>query len=249
MARKKRSGGGGPSGQEWLTTYSDMVTLMLCFFVIFFNPDDASTAQMSQLAASVNTMGLGALAGGNTVSIGKQADLGNNIDALPSMEKGKMLGTALKKAVSLFTPDIRSNKVRVTHDERGLVITLAADAFFRPASARINIDETRDILLRLGNLLASPELLDSRGQPRKIRLEGHTDNEQVDANGPWEDNWDLSTARSRAILHYLTGIGVDEKRFQVAGFADTMPVAKSETREAQAYNRRVDVIILDEGHL
>ncbi|MDR2482123.1 MAG: flagellar motor protein MotB [Treponema sp.] len=249
MARKKKGGGGGPSGNEWLTTYSDMVTLMLCFFVIFFNPDDTTSAQMSELAASVNTMGLGALAGGNTVSLGKQADLGNTINSLPSMERGRMLGTALKKAVSVFNPEVKSNKVKVTHDERGLVITLAADAFFRPASARINIEETRDILLRLASLMNSPELKDSRGQFRKIRLEGHTDDETVDPNGPWEDNWDLSTARSIAVLHYLTGLGVEEKRFQVAGFADTMPVAAGGTREAQAYNRRVDVIILDEGHL
>jgi chemotaxis protein MotB len=245
MARKKKEGGGGgPSGQEWLTTYSDMVTLMLCFFAIMFNPDESSSAQMQQIAASMNTMGLGAMAGGNTLSAGKMADLGNTIASLPSMERGRMLGTALRKAVSLFNPEIRSNKVRVTHDERGLVITLASDAFFRPASARINIEETRDILLRLGNLLASDEL---RG--RKFRIEGHTDQVAVDPNGPWESNWELSAARSIAVLHYLTDIGVEEKRFQVAGFADTMPVADNSTAEGRAYNRRVDVIILDEGHL
>ncbi|MDR1948735.1 MAG: flagellar motor protein MotB [Spirochaetaceae bacterium] len=244
MARKKREGGGGPSGSEWLTTYSDMVTLMLCFFAIMFNPDESSSAQMQQIAASMNTMGLGAMAGGNTLSVGKMADLGNTIASLPSMERGRMLGTALRKAVSLFNPEIKSNKVRVTHDERGLVITLASDAFFRPASARINIEETRDILLRLGTLLASEEL---RG--RKFRIEGHTDQVAVDPAGPWESNWELSAARSIAVLHYLADIGVPENRFQVAGFADTMPVADNSTAEGRAYNRRVDVIILDEGHL
>jgi chemotaxis protein MotB len=244
MARKKRDSGGGPSGSEWLTTYSDMVTLMLCFFAIRFNPDESSSAQMQQIAASMNTMGLGAMAGGNTLSVGKMADLGNTISSLPSMERGRMLGTALRKAVSLFNPEIRSNKVRVTHDERGLVITLVSDAFFRPASARINIDETRDILLRLGGLLASEDL---RG--RKFRIEGHTDQVAVDPAGPWESNWELSAARSIAVLHYLTDIGVEENRFQVAGFADTMPVADNSTAEGRAYNRRVDIIILDEGHL
>ena len=67
--------------------------------------------------------------------------------------------------------------------------------------------------------------------------------------GPWESNWELSTARSIAVLHYLVDLGVEEKRFQVAGFADTMPISSNLTREGQAYNRRVDVIILDEGHL
>jgi chemotaxis protein MotB len=164
--------------------------------------------------------------------------------SLPSMERGRMLGTALRKAVSVFSPEIRSNQIKVTHDERGLVITLAGDAFFNPASARINIETTRDILLRLGTYLSSEEL---RG--RKFRIEGHTDAVDVDPTGPWEDNWQLSTERSRVILRYLAALGVDERRFQIAGFADTMPVSSNDTEEGRANNRRVDIIIVDEGHL
>jgi chemotaxis protein MotB len=242
--KKKRDDGGGPSGQEWLTTYSDMVTLMLCFFVIMFNPDEGTSAQMQQIAASMSTQGLGALTGGMSLSSGRNADLGNTVMSLPSMERGRSLGTALRKAVSVFNPEIRSNKVKVTHEERGLVISLASDAFFNPASARINIEQTRDILLRLAGLLSSEELAG-----RKLRIEGHTDDEVTDPAGPWEDNWDLSTARSISVLRYLADIGIDEKRFQVAGFADTMPLASNDTAEGRAYNRRVDIIILDDGHL
>ena len=244
MARKKKEGGGGPSGQEWLTTYSDMVTLMLCFFAIMFNPAQSSTAQMQQIAVSMRTGGLGSRSGGTSLSAGRSADLGNTVMSLPSMERGQSLGTAVRKAVSVFSPEIKSNKVRITHDERGLVITLASDAFFNPASARINIEETRDILLRLGSFLASSDL-----QGRKFRIEGHTDAVPVDPEGPWESNWELSTARSISVLHYLADIGVTENRFQVAGFADTMPVSGNDTAEGRAYNRRVDIIILDEGHL
>ena len=243
MARKKRQNR-GPTGQEWLMTYSDMVTLMLCFFIIMFNPDESTTAMMQQIAASMRTGGIGALSGGLTLSSGRSADLGNTIMALPSMERGRLLGTSLRKAVSLFSPEIRTNKVRVTHDERGLVVTLASDAFFNPASARINIEQTRDILLRLGTFLDSDELAG-----RKFRIEGHTDDEVVDPAGPWENNWELSAMRAINILQYLSSIGVGEKRFQIAGFADTVPIATNNTPEGRAYNRRVDIIILDDGHL
>jgi chemotaxis protein MotB len=243
MARKKKADAGGVGG-EWIVTYSDMVTLMLCFFVALFNPDEADPAQLAAMISSFNNTGMGASLGGNTLSAGKSADLGNTIDSLPSMERGRSLGTALKRAVSLFQPEIRSNRVRVTHDERGLVISLASDAFFNPASARINIEATRDILLRLGTLLASDGV---RG--RKIRIEGHTDDTPIDPEGPWESNWELSARRSISVLHYLTDIGVEESRFQVAGFADTMPVSRNDTPEGRANNRRVDIIILDEGHL
>jgi chemotaxis protein MotB len=243
MAKKKKSEA-GEAGGEWIVTYSDMVTLMLCFFVALFNPDEAEPAMLAALVSAFNNQGMGANLGGNSMSVGKSADLGNTISALPAMEAGRSLGTALRKAISLFNPEIRSNKVKVTHDERGLVISLASDAFFNPASARINVEQTRDILLRLGTLLASEDL-----SGRKVRIEGHTDDVGVDPEGPWESNWELSTARSISVLRYLTELGVNERRFQVAGFAATMPVASNDTAEGRAYNRRVDIIVLDEGHL
>jgi chemotaxis protein MotB len=249
MAKKKKKADAGGVGGEWIVTYSDMVTLMLCFFVALFNPDDVDPVQMMAMISSLNNIGMGAQTGGNTLSSGKSADLGNTVMSLPALDKGQSLGTALKRAVSLFSTEVKSNKVKVTHDERGLVITLASDAFFRPASARINMEETRDILLRLGNLLNSRDILDDKGRLRKIRIEGHTDNEQVDPNGPWPSNWDLSAARSIEVLRCLTDFGVEENRFQVAGFADTAPLASNSTADGRAYNRRVDIIILDEGHL
>uniref|UniRef100_A0A7C3IQM3 Flagellar motor protein MotB n=1 Tax=Gracilinema caldarium TaxID=215591 RepID=A0A7C3IQM3_9SPIR len=244
MAKKKKQAEGGGGAPEWIVTYSDMVTLLLTFFAALFNVSEVDEVQLQQMISSLNNIGMGAMEGGATLTAGRNADLGNTIMSLPSMEKGKSLSTAKKKATSLFAPEVKSNKVRVTTDERGLVISLASDAFFAPASAQINIEETRDILLRLGALLNSEELAG-----RKFRIEGHTDSSPVDPNGPWPSNWELSTARSINVLKYLTDIGVEEKRFQVAGFADTVPVASNDTAEGRAYNRRVDIVILDEGHL
>jgi chemotaxis protein MotB len=242
MARKKTEEEGVKG--DWIVTYSDMVTLLLCFFVALFDPAEADATSVAAMISSLNNIGMGASTGGNTYAVGRSADLGNTIMSLPSMESGRYLGTALKKAVSLFNPEMRSNKVRITHEERGLVISLASDAFFNPASARINIESTRDILLRLGTLLVSDELKD-----RKFRIEGHTDAEVTDPEGPWEDNWQLSSERARAVLRYLSALGVQEGRFQIAGFADTVPIASNDTAEGRAFNRRVDIIILDEGHL
>jgi len=243
MARvKKKQELGGLA--EWIVTYGDMVTLLLCFFVALFDTTDADVIQINQMISSLNNIGMGASPGGNTLSAGKMAELGNSIATLPSMERGRLLATAKRKAVSLFQPEIRSNKVRITSDERGIVISLASDAFFRPASAAINIEETRGMLIRISELLKSPEL-----EGRKFRIEGHTDDTPTDPAGPWFSNWELSSARSLNVLHYLTDFGVPEKRFQVAGYAATVPIADNVTEEGRAYNRRVDIIILDEGHL
>lgn len=243
MARKKKEiafGGGG----DWIVTYSDMVTLLLCFFVALFDITEVDVVQLNQMISSLNNIGMGSSTGGNSLSVGSMAELGNSINSLPSMEKGKMLATAKKKAVALFQPEIKSNKVRISSDERGLVISLASDAFFRPASADINIEETRTMLVRLSELLKSNDLAG-----RKFRIEGHTDSSSTDPAGPWQSNWELSTARALGVLHYLNDFGVPENRFQVSGFAATVPIADDSTAEGRAYNRRVDIIILDEGHL
>jgi chemotaxis protein MotB len=244
LAKKKKKKAEGPSGNEWLTTYSDMVTLVLCFFAIMFNPDEVTPSSMANLTASFMARGMGANVGGNTLSLGRYANLGNNINSLPASDRGKSLGTALRKAISAFAPEIKSKKMSVSSDERGIIISFASDAFFAPASAVVNIESTRDILLRLGQLLASNDVAG-----RKFRIEGHTDSTPIDPAGPWESNWQLSAMRAINVLHYLTDLGISEKRFQVAGFADTMPVSRDDTPEGRAYNRRVDIIILDEAHL
>jgi chemotaxis protein MotB len=248
MGRKKKEPEPPPAG-TWLTTYGDMITLCLCFFVILFNPDDTTMAQLDAISSSLQSGGIGLMPGGLTVSAGRNADLGNTIMSLPSMDRGRVMGTAMQRATSVFAPEIRSNKVRVTHDERGLVITLAADAFFESASARINIEATRDTLLRLGTYLSSNELMDRGDQKFRFRIEGHTDSYDVDPAGPWQDNWQLSVERSRAILLYLAALGVKEDRFQIAGFADTMPISDNSTPEGRANNRRVDIVIVNDGHL
>jgi chemotaxis protein MotB len=242
MAKKKKKEIEKASS-EWLVTYSDMITLMLCFFVAIFNPDESDPLQLQQMISAFNAIGMGASSGGNTISPGKSADMGNTIMSLPSMDRGRNLGTAAKRAMSLFTPEIKSNKIRVTHDERGIVISLASDLFFDAASADINYEDSRNILLRLGSLLNSQELTG-----RRFRIEGHTDRTDTDPE-VWPSNWELSTARSLSVLHYLADIGVDETRFQVAGFAATMPISQDETEEGRAQNRRVDIIILDNAHL
>ena len=234
----------------WLGTYGDMITLMLCFFVMLYNPSEMDPTTMATITQSLQMQETETTSGGLSLSAGQLSDLGNSIDSLPSLEKGKSLGMAKKKAVSLFVPDVKSNKITITSDERGLIITLLADNFFEEGSAELNINETRETLLRLSDFFKSDELKD-----RRFRIEGHTDSTPVpvvyDENGKsvgFPSNWELSATRAINVLHYLADYGVRENSFSVAGYADTRPKFTSETPEARAYNRRVDIIILDEGH-
>lgn len=227
----------------WQGTYGDMITLMLCFFVMLYDPSEVDPSQMATITQALQMNETESVNGGMSLSTGKLSDLGNTINSLPAVEKGRSLGLAKKKAVSLFAPDIKSNRITITSDERGLVISLAADNFFEEGSADLNIDETRDSLLRLSDFFKSPEL-----KNRRFRIEGHTDNTPVASDSKFLSNWELSASRAMNVLHYLADYGVDENRFSIAGYADTRPKFTNDSPESRAYNRRVDIIILDEGH-
>ncbi len=227
----------------WLGTYGDMITLMLCFFVMLYNPSEVDVTQMATITQSLQMQETETTSGGLSLSAGQLSDLGNNINSLPSLEKGKSLGMAKKKAVSLFAPDVKSNKITITSDERGLIITLLSDNFFEEGSAVLNINDTRETLLRLADFFRSDEL-----KGRRFRIEGHTDNTPVAENSKFPSNWELSAARAINVLHYLADYGVRENDFSVAGYSDTRPKFSNDTAEGRAYNRRVDIIILDEGH-
>lgn len=238
MGKKEKKGPSAPS-KEWMGTYGDMITLMLCFFVMLYNPEEVDAVQMAALTASIQ--GDPTKGGGSLSSTGRLADLGNTISSMPSMEQGRYLGLDAKRAVSAFAPEVHTNKLTISSDERGVVITLASDFQFREGSAELDIEETRDALQELATFLSQDDLSD-----RHFRIEGHADTDEQ-LNGKYASLWELSTARACNILHYLSDFGVDEQWFSVAGYADYQD-KYDEISDNTSFNRRVDIIILDEAH-
>ena len=149
MPREKKRKKCEEGAPDWLLTYGDMTTLLLTFFIMMFTTATLAGSALRMILAAFQ--GLGSLMGGNTLEVGKLAELGNTIMSLPSRQRGSALDMARKMAISLFQPELRTKKVRIKEDERGLIISLAADAFFKPASAEINIEEARSVLQRAAN--------------------------------------------------------------------------------------------------
>jgi flagellar motor protein MotB len=109
---KKREAKAASSG--WLNTYADMITLCMCFFVMLYEPPEVDITQIQAMTAAISNDMTG---GGQSLQAGRLSDLGNSNNSLPSAEKGKSMAMSAKKAVSLFAPDIKSNKITITSDE------------------------------------------------------------------------------------------------------------------------------------
>ncbi len=239
IKKKKKEQQGAPA---WMVSWSDMTTLLLTFFIVMMSFADIDGEDFYLVLSSFRGS-LGMMTGGYSLSSGKLVELGQNMQNLPSTAQGRALSQKLQKAVSVFKPEIETKKVRVTEDERGLVITLASDAFFEPGSGALK-NEMKPVLAKVGNIL--------REIPNFTRIEGHTDSNPISAPGAtrgFSTNWELSGARGINVLRYLQEVEkINPKQLSAAAFGEQRPLDTNNTPEGRAYNRRVDVVILrDKG--
>ena len=119
-----------------MATYGDMVTLLLCFFILLFTIAKIEGREF-RLILSPFRGSLGFFEGGQTLSKGKLEEMGMTLESLPSSEEGSSLSEAVQIATEVFKPEIKSKRVRVTEEERGLVISLVGSDNFEPGSARL----------------------------------------------------------------------------------------------------------------
>ncbi|PWV71486.1 chemotaxis protein MotB [Halomonas sp. A11-A] len=76
----------------------------------------------------------------------------------------------------------------------------------------------------------------------RVSVEGHSDDRPI-STPEFSSNWALSSARAIAIVHALEAAGVEPKRLQAVGLADTRPLADNANEDGRAMNRRVEVVI------
>jgi chemotaxis protein MotB len=150
---------------------------------------------------------------------------------LTDLEKAKIeLEESLKKEIGEY-------KAKLQMTERGLVITFISEIFFDSGKAEIRTDG-KPSLAKVAEVL-NKQVIDSN-----IAVEGHTDNDPIKHSG-WESNWELSSARALAVLHYLVDDGkVNPKRLSANGYGEYHPVAPNDTLQNKQKNRRVEIVIL-----
>jgi chemotaxis protein MotB len=138
----------------------------------------------------------------------------------------------LKKSLK---EEIEQGEVEIHMEKRGLVISFKQAALF---------DSGRAIITPLGIPTMQKVGAVISKIPNQVRLEGHTDNIPIH-NDLFRNNWELSSARSIAILSLLSDkFSVAAKRLSVSGYADVAPIASNDTEVGRSKNRRVDVVVV-----
>jgi len=120
---------------------------------------------------------------------------------------------------------------------RGLVITFLSEVFFDSGKDAIREDGR-------GSLKKVAEVLNQNVPNSNVAIEGYTDNQPIKYSG-WKTNWELSSARALAVLHYLVDeCAVKPTRLSANGYGEFRPVAANDTKENMQKNRRVEIVIL-----
>lgn len=150
---------------------------------------------------------------------------------LSELERAKReLEESLKKEIGDY-------KAKLQMTERGLVITFLSEVFF---------DSGKDIIKADGKLSLEKvaEVLNRDVPNSQVAVEGHTDNDPIKYSG-WKSNWELSSGRALAVVHYLIGeCKVVPQRLSANGYGEYHPVAPNDTPQNKQKNRRVEIVIL-----
>jgi chemotaxis protein MotB len=244
MARKiQKTEEPKPDLMRWLLTYADMITLLMLFFIILYSLSSLNQAKFTEMSEAFNSV----FNGGNFTIFDTRSAGGAGVlqgvsagQKVQSKQTGRNEGrggqTALRsQALSTLQTLVKAGKVTVIPTENGFAISLVSDLYFGTASAALG-PEAMPVLQEVSEFL---------GQiPNSIVVEGHTDNIPPNVK-QWSSNWQLSSERSLAVLQTLEDYGVPSERLSSAAFGSTRPVQSNDTAEGRAYNRRVDIVVVE----
>jgi chemotaxis protein MotB len=203
----------GDSESNWLITLSDVLTLLLVFFIMFAFLSKKTNKTEASPTGKESSMPVA------------QADIktgdSDTIDKVKHEMDNAVRDLNLEEDV-----DVRSAG-------NELVVTMKEKAAFRSAEADL-IKESEPVLDKIASVIISnPSFI--------VEIDGHTDNRPI-STSRYPSNWELSVARSASVLKYfINRHGIEPSRLSIKGNADHKPLAANDTEEHRAQNRRVEI--------
>lgn len=249
MLAKKKSKSEKNGAPSWLVTYSDLITLILVFFILLFSMSQVDLHKFEALSKSLKSRSIIDFYP-SSVPIEQSSDQiveendGNKDEKEDSttqegVGKGDSLDQLLEEVNGYINETGLTNVVVATRTERGIVLVLPEQIIFETGDAEI-LDEAVPFLERVSSLL--------KRIPNVIKVEGHTDNRPIH-NDKYPSNWELSTARASSVIRYFIDTQkIDPTRFIATGYSDTRPLVPNDGPENWKKNRRVEIVIMDPAY-
>lgn len=238
MAKKKQK---KENSERWLLTYSDLITLLMIFFVIMYSMSNVDSQKYDSLATSLNNSlspSFSIVNGGSTNSIGSITPVTNgNSDILSNSSSQSLSPTQeIEQELKnyLESHDLTS-QVTLHIEPQGLILSLNENIFFESGKAEIQPRYKKN-LLEISAILSTFN--------NNVSIEGHTDNIPIH-NNQFRSNWELAAIRATNVVHLL----IDEEhmnpsKLSATSYGEHHPIASNDTDEGRAKNRRIDIVLL-----
>lgn len=219
----------------WLAAFGDLMSLLLCFFVLLLSMSSMDAKKISEAIGSLSGA-MSVLEGGTKTEISKQriqesTPIENRDE---SSEQVNRVSQAIIDANEMMEKG-HGPTISMEDAQEGFVIELPSSLLFKPGSATITNEDSLLFLKRIALII------DELPNTTRVSVQGHTDNQSPGKNSPFKDNWELSSARGISVLQELILDGVDPKRISAAGYAEFTPKATNATKSGREKNRRVEL--------
>jgi len=223
-------------GGKWLSTFNDMVTLLLTFFVLIISLSTPDTAKLAEVAISFNTA-FGMFESGSKIDLNVftpfVVPVIKNRASLFEKKKKKLAGHINDAAKTIAGLEKRTMDVKVINE--GVSVVLGEKLLFKTGMAEIEEKNYPVLKVFLTSILQESDC--------QIRVEGHTDDVPI-SGGRFSSNWELSIARAvNVVKFFISEGGISEERLSAAGYADSKPLFPSGNDHNRELNRRVEFIL------
>lgn len=238
--RKPPPRGGVPA---YMATYGDMMTLLMCFFVLLFSMSNVDAEKFKSVMSSFSG-GTGVLDGSDQVINGEGLIEGGDSLDQSAKEYDLLLSETtdtLKDFQAFIETQEMTQDVNIMQEGTEVIITFDAILLFDSGKAIIK-PQAIPVLEALGE-----KLNEYTQKGYRMRLEGHTDNVPI-KTAQFPSNWELSATRAIAVAKfYIYELGFDAHLISAEGYGEHMPVASNDTPEGRLKNRRVEIKLTKEA--
>lgn len=264
---KKRPEDPPKGAPAWQSTFSDLMNLLLCFFVLLFSMSTVDAEKFEVVIASLQSSlsilpaGGTAIGDGNMVSAGVNQlefldsyynDLANSqtksendtdgeeqeiSDAYEEQELSESEEMAQEVQAAVNQYGLQ-DLVEVEFNAQYVQLSLSGAILFESGSADL-VQEAKPIMTKIASILENYDR-------NIIEVEGHTDNVPISGNGKFEDNDVLSMYRALNVANYIRSESeLNPAHIKSSGRGEYLPIADNSTAEGRALNRRVEIKIFN----
>jgi len=222
---------------EWLATFGDLMSLLLCFFVLLLSMSTMDAKKIEEAIGSLQGS-MGILSGGTITKNSPKKGTPSTESPIPknASQMANQISQAVKEFNELKQQGMAGSAISMQEAEEGLIVHLPADISFKPGTAEIYNEDSILFLKRIALIIKT---LPAEVQ---IQIRGYTDNTPLPKTSPYQDNWELSGARALSVVRYLIKFRVNPRKLSFAGYGEYHPVTTNATNEGKKKNRRVDII-------